>query len=179
MKKKEFYIDPSDFFTETLHCIKEDKASDKLARMFLLLAERRINHRMFVRYVHIREDLISIGAGACAMKFREFRPNRNILIRDEEGEIIDKTKVLWDGEMIDYDYEKHYSPYSFFSKVIENDCLQFIKKEYYQRNVTNKIKLENGIDADYGYIDAMKEEGDNDKLFAETDESNFLAQETE
>lgn len=166
--KKENYIEPTEFFDEMLDCMQKEKVSHKMAKIIMMLSERRINHRMFVRYVHIREDLISIGIEACLKGFMKFRPMRNILIYSEETqELIDKIPVLWDGKKMQYDYTIHNNPYSFFSKVIENACLQYLKREYNQRNIVNKIKLENGINPDFGYLDSESNHSfdENETLF--------------
>lgn len=151
------YVEPSEFFNETLKCLKNGEISNELGSMFLLLGERIVNHRHFVRYTHLRGDLISVCVHACCRAYDKFRPDRNILTRDEDGNIIKTEPVVWDGEMIEYDHKKHYNPHAFFTTVSFNALKQYLKQEYSHRNAINELKLDNGLDADYGYVEMMKE----------------------
>lgn len=44
-----------------------------------------------------------------------------------------------------------------------NRLKQFMKSEYNQKNIFNKMKLEVGLDADYGYMEMMDESDDYDQ----------------
>ena len=154
--KTKNYIEPEVFFEEMLNCLKAEDMSRELGEMFMIVSERFVNHPKWVRYTHIRDDLISTGIVACCRAYMKFRPNRNILDRDEDDVIIKTTPVLWDGEMVKYDYVQHYNPHAFFSTVIDNALLQFIKKEYNQINTINELKLSAGLDSDYGYDEMVK-----------------------
>lgn len=157
MQKPANYIEPNDFFRETVQCLKKDEISNELGRMFQLLAERFVNHPKFVRYHHIRDDLISCAVMACIKGFPKFRPYRNSIERDENGEILTSTPVEWNGEVVDYDYKTCNNPFAFFTTCSHNEILQFLKSEYNQRNINNKMKLEFGLDADEGYLDMIRE----------------------
>ena len=163
MKKKKNYIEPEDFFEETLKCIIAGEISDGLGKMFMKISEKFVNHPNFVRYTHIREDFISTGCVACCRAYSQFRPDRNILTRDEDGVITSSTAVAWDGKIVPYDHNKHYNPHAFFSTVINNAILQFLKREYGYKNTINAIKLSHGLDADYGYVDMIKEQENEDR----------------
>jgi hypothetical protein len=162
MSKKN-YIEPSDFFRATLESINQGEVSEELARMFMALSDKYVNHPKFVRYFHLREDLIATGIMACCRAYDKFRPDRNLLTRDGEGEIIDSEAVEWDGKIVDYDHTQHYNPFAFFTSVVHNAIIQVLKKEYNQRNIVNAIRLEEGLDADYGYVEMIKETEDREK----------------
>lgn len=162
------YVEPSEFFHEVLVSLKNDEISDRLSVIFMTFASKFVNHKRFVRYRHLREDLIAVAITACVKSWSKFRPIRNNLVRDEEGNIISSTKVDWDGiTIIEYDYRTCYNPFSFFTTCASNELLQFLKDEYYQRNVMNKLLLANGFDADDGYISYVKAQEDAAKLEAD------------
>lgn len=156
-KKPKNYIEPHDFFRETVISLQKDEPTDKLAVMFMKLCDKYANHPNFVRYHHIRDDLISAGILACLKGLPKFRPYRNMLIRDELGGIISSTKVEWNGEMLEYDYKTCNNPFAFFTKCAHNEILQTLKAEYNYKNVLNKVRLENGLEADAGYNEMMKD----------------------
>lgn len=162
--KKTNYLEPADFFRETIKCLKKDEMSEELGAMFYMLCEKYANHPRFVRYHHIRDDLISFALLACIKGFPKFRPYRNDLVRDEEGNIIQSTKREWDGEIIEYDYRTCNNPFAFFTTCATNEILQFLKSEYNYKNIINKMRLENGMEADAGYTDMMKEREMAEKL---------------
>lgn len=164
--KKTNYLEPADFFRETIKCLKNDEMSDKLGSMFMMLCEKYANHPRFVRYHHIRDDLVSYALLACIKGFPKFRPYRNDLVRDEEGNIILSTKKEWNGEIIEYDYKTCNNPFAFFTTCATNEILQFLKSEYNQKNVLNKMRLENGLEADVGYTDMIR-----DRELAEKEEA--------
>lgn len=152
------YLEPADFFRETLKCLKTDEMSDELGKMFFTLCNKYANHPRFVRYHHIREDLISFALLACIKGFPKFRPYRNDLVRDEDGNIIQSTKKEWNGEMLEYDYRTCNNPFAFFTTCAHNDMLQFLKGEYNYKNIVNKMRIENGLDADAGYNDMIRDQ---------------------
>jgi hypothetical protein len=163
-KKPKNYIEPQDFFRETLISLQNDEATDKIAVMFMKLCDKYANHPNFVRYHHIRDDLISVGILACLKGLPKFRPFRNDLIRDEAGEILTSTRVEWGGELVEYDYRTCNNPFAFFTKCAHNEILQMLKAEYNFKNVLNKVRLENGLEADDGYTDMMRDKDEADKL---------------
>lgn len=155
--KSKYYLTPQDFYAETLKSMKAGKVSDELAKMFFMLCEKHANHPSFVRYHHIRDDLVSASILGCVKGFNNFRPYKNDIVRDENEEIVSSTKVEWDGEIVEYDYRTCNNPFAYFTSCAYNEILQFLKQEYKQRNVVNKAKLESGLDADEGYLDMMRE----------------------
>lgn len=162
--KPKNYVNPSDFFNETLLCIKRGEVSDELGKMFMLLSERYVNSHRFVRYYHIREDLISTGVVACCRAYDKFRPDRNTLTRDDEGEIINSEANSWDGKIVPYDHNIHYSPFAYFTSVVHNALIQFLRKEYKNRNIINAIRLEEGLEIDYGYEEMLRAEEEEERL---------------
>jgi len=157
-QKPKHYLDAGEMFDETLVCLRKEEISDKLGKMFYQLAEKFVNHPNFVRYHHIREDLISYAVLGCIKGFSRFMPYRNILERDEHGEIISSTKQEWNGEHVEYNYLTCNNPFAYYTTTANNEILQFLKSEYKQKNISNKMKLSMGIDADEGYRDMIREQ---------------------
>lgn len=151
------YIRQDEFFDETLRCLREGKISDKLGRMFMMLAAKYANSSNFVRYTHIREELISSAYLGCVNGFRGFAPYRNNLTRDEDGQILTSTKVPWNGEEVTYDYRTCNNPFAYFTTCANSVMVQFLKTEYKESNVLNEMKADAGLDVDPGYADMIKE----------------------
>jgi hypothetical protein len=205
------FIEPKDFFDEVLGCLRQDEISDKLAMMFFTLAEKFCNHSQWVRYRHIRDDLISEAVLSCvraSMKFSPYNKLGSLLINDlvrlEDGLFkyrykgeeysfetlypsdnteVDETiqthserivlmfdalkdsgsMIEWDGEDVVYDYKICYNPHAFFTMVMSNALKQFLKKEYNQKNIYNKMCLMHNIDPDFGYVEMIKEQEGRDE----------------
>lgn len=173
------YIEQHDFFRETLISLNRGEATDAIAVMFMKLCDKYANHQNFVRYHHIRDDLISIGVMACLKGLPKFRPYRNDLTRAENGEILTSTRVEWDGEMVEYDYKTCNNPFAFFTKCAHNDIIQFLKAEYNFKNILNKTRLLHGLEADAGYVDMMKERDEADLAARDAIQSDFLDEDDE
>lgn len=156
-KTSEHYLASSDFFAALVASKITGKISDKLARMFILLSERNANHRNFVRYTHIREDIIAIGQLACLKGFDSFRPFKDKERSDEWAE----NKVD-----IEYNHEWCSNSFAFFTTCIRHAIIQHLKTEYNQSNIKNKRRLELGMDASFGYTDHIKEKEDEAKRAA-------------
>lgn len=149
-QQRKNYIEPSEFYNEMMACLKEDKISDRLSIMFQKLAEKYANHPKFVRYAHLREDLVSTAVLSCVKSFPKFRP-----YKDQD----------WDGETVrDYHYTYCNNPFAFFTTCIHNDFLHLLRNEYKQRNIVNKIRLEEGLEADYGYVDMIKDKEEAERM---------------
>jgi len=158
MIKKKNYLEPATVFDELLRSIQQERMSEQLGAMVIIIATRYANHPMFVRYVHIREEIIANGILACCKSFMAYRPDKNnVLERDENGFVTKSEPVYWDGELVEYDYTKHNNPFTFFTTCIKNSNLQLLKKHYKQKNIVNALLVQQGENADYGYEDMMKE----------------------
>ena len=208
-EKKKNYIEPEEFFAEVLESRRHEKASNKLGEMFMTLSERFCNHPNFVRYKHLREDMISTGAFACLKAFPKFSPYNKLGTLIKMGEVVEKdneyeytikgttyrfrfqdltiknedgnnetmehindiyklhkhegTLYGWDGEQVTYDYKTCYNPHAFFTMVISNSFKQLLKKEYNQKNIFNKMCIQNNLDPDYGYLDMIKEQEEKER----------------
>ncbi len=153
-QKTNLYLPPADFFRELLSCkINGNKVSPKLAKMFMLLAEKTTQHRSWCRYTHIKEDMISEAVLVCVTKgFNKFKPFPD--------------SVEWDGKtMVEYNYLTCYNPHAWFTKCIFNQLKAFMKSEYGVANVRNKIRLESGMETTYGYDSVLEREfGESDGL---------------
>ena len=154
MAKTKNYIEPAVFFDEVLACQKTGVISETLGKYFLKLAEKYANHRYFVRYHHIKPDIISVAAMACCKAAMAFSPLKS-------GETWDKVTP------IKYNYKTCNNPFAFFTKCCENAIIQFIMSEYNQKNIKNKMLITHGYEADYGYVD-MHQNSDGDDDYSET-----------
>lgn len=148
--KKEFYLPPEVFFDEVLNSKRDDKVSNKLAGMFMMLSEKIANHRYWIRYSHLRSDIISENHYACIRGFDGFEPYQKGHIK--------QIGHAWNGEEVEYDYKTCNNPHAWFTTCCMNNLKQYMKREYNQSNVINKVKVENGLDASYGYDDMVREQ---------------------
>lgn len=123
--KKKYYMTNKELLAEIVSCQKNGVMSEKLGEMYMLLSERNINHRHFVRYP-FRDDLISVAVTACCAATFKFNP------------------------------DKSNNPFAFFTTCIRHSCYQYLKKHYNQTNIKNKLKVDNGLNPDYSYADAME-----------------------
>lgn len=202
-KKTKLYLKPTNFFNETLDSLRNDQMSNKLGIMFQLLSTKYNNSHMFVRYSHVREDMIATGVLACVKGFDKFEPynklglaiKNGLLEQSEEdpsifsykdnGETVtfhfqdikqhkqpitlmlqefEKNNDLegWDGEDLDYDHKICNNPFAFFTTCVHNSLLLFLKKEYQARNIFNKIKIQEGLEADFGYLEMVRKKNEED-----------------
>jgi hypothetical protein len=163
--KSKNFIEPSDMFDELLRCLKEDQMSEALGEMIILFSTNLAKHRHFIRYSHLREDIIGTAVLGCMKSWNKFRPMRNnVLSRDEEGKVLESERVEWDNKIVTYDYTIHNSPFNFFTTCARNEILQFLKTYHYkQKNLINELLVEMGEDADYGYTDMMKAKEDRER----------------
>ena len=202
-KKTKLYLKPAIFFDETLDSLRNDQMSNKLGIMFQLLSTKYNNSHMFVRYSHVREDMIATGVLACVKGFDKFEPynklglaiknglleqsdeDPSVFSYSDSGETITFhfqdikqhkqpiTKMLqefeksndlegWDGEILEYDHKICNNPFAFFTTCIHNSLLLFLKKEYQERNIFNKIKIQEGLEADFGYLEMVRKKDEED-----------------
>lgn len=153
--KNKNYLEPGKFFSEMIDCLIRGEMSNELGEMFTLVASRYTNHREFVRYIHLKDDLTALGVVACCESFSKFRPL--------------KGQDQWDGvTKVDYHHTTCNNPHAFFTTCIRNKWLQFLKKEYNCRNAVNGLRVKNGLDPDYGYSEMMKDKEEKAKKDAES-----------
>lgn len=161
-EQKKIYLSQKDLFDEIIKCRIEGRISEKLGVMFMTLSRKYANHRNFVRYYHIREDLVAIGAAACCKGFDKFRPYKD-------------REMVWDEETpIKYDHNICNNAFAFFTTIARNDFIAFLKKEYNQSNITNEMRLESGLDASYGYEDFVAEREAKERAEKAADEENDI-----
>lgn len=148
-KDSKHYLSSGEFFDAIMESRIQGEISDKLAMMFVLLSERNVNHRNFVRYHHIRQDLIQVGQLACVSAFKSFRPFKS----KEDSEVWEENPYT-----IEYHHEHCSNSFAYFTTCIRNAIIQYLKTEYNESNVVNKTRLESGLDASYGYVDMVAEQ---------------------
>lgn len=161
------YIRTVDFFNEQMKVLKNGEITPELGEMFMVLASKYINHSSFNRYYHIKDDMIMEGVLACVRDCFKFRPNRNIIVRTKDGEIASSEPVAWDGKDIAYHHDANYSPLAFYTTTIRRAFIDVIKREYASRNIVNQLLIDNGLEADEGYLDAMRSKEEREKNEAE------------
>ena len=148
--KSKYYMTNKELLAEIVSCQKKGVMSEKLGEMYMLLSERNINHRHFVRYP-FRDDLISVAVTACCAATFKFNP------------------------------EKSNNPFAFFTTCIRHSCYQYLKKHYNQTNIKNKLKVDNGLNPDYSYADAMEKmansNSDSDEEIIDPNETLFEIEE--
>lgn len=156
--KRKNFIEPSVMFDELLTCLQNDQMSEELGRMVILFSTNLAKHRNFIRYGHMKDDIIQTAVLGCVKSWFKFRPMRNLILeRDEEGKVSKSEKVEWDGKIARYDYNIHNSPFAFFTTCARNEILQYLKTYHYkQKNIMNEMLVEIGEEADYGYTEMMK-----------------------
>lgn len=150
LKEDEYYLPPGDFFNQVIESLMEsDEPTPRLVNMFMLLSQRIPNHRYFIGYPHLRDDIVSTGYLACIKAYKGFRPYKS-----KE----DSLRWLADPRPIDYDYEVCNSPFAFFTTCIMNDVFRLMKAEYNHHNAVNAMRVRYGLDADYGYTEMLKDQ---------------------
>lgn len=158
-KKPKHYLTNSDFYTELMTCRYNGTGiSDKLSEMFMLLCEKYTNHRNFVRYYHLKDDLVCAGLVACVRCYEKFRPFK---CKDASAEWeANKTPIV-------YHHEHCSNTFAYFTSSIRNAFIGVLKEEYNQSNIVNKMRVGEGLDASYGYVDMIKEEEEEEKRLRE------------
>jgi len=145
MSEENFYLTQRELFDELIKCRIKGEISDTLGSMFVLLSAKYSNHRNFVRYYHLKKDLVAAGCEACCRAFSKFRPYK------------DKS-ITWDEEThIVFDHNIHNNSFAYFTTAIHNNFLSVVKSEYNQSNIMNEMRLDNGLDASFGYEDMVAE----------------------
>lgn len=147
--KSNYYLTGEEFFNALVDSKIKGKMTNELAKMFMLLSEKNVNHRNFVGYHHLRGDLIATGQLACVNAFRYFKPYKD----KEENARWEENKVP-----IDFDYKIHNNSFAFFTTCIRHAIFQVLKNEYKQSsNIINELRMQNGLDPSYGYTDMINE----------------------
>lgn len=132
--EKKIYLKNKNLLAELEKSRKQDRITEELGEMFMLLSERNVNHRHFVRYP-FREDLISVGVMACCKAWKSFNPEK----------------------------AEYPNPFAFFTTCIRHALIQYVKNEYKNSNAKNALKVDAGLDPDYGYQQLLEDENKKDK----------------
>lgn len=75
IKKSKDYLSNKEMYQEVIECQKEGKMSDKLGKMFILLAERYSTKPNFSGYSY-RDEMVSNAILACCQAFMKFNPDK-------------------------------------------------------------------------------------------------------
>lgn len=145
-KDKKNYLPPQDFFKFVMESKTNGYITPELSEAFMVFAEKLSHHRYWVRYTHLREDIISQTLLKCVSVYEKFRPYKGSENKDK----------VWEGE--EYYWETHNNPHAFFTTTCMNELRSLMKSEYNQTNIVNKIKCEEGLDPSYAYEEVYANE---------------------
>lgn len=150
-RKKKYYLPAEQFFNVMVDAKRRGFATNQLGEAFRLLAEKYSTHRNWIRYQHLRDEIIGECCLACMKSWNNWRP-----FKDKD--------TPWDGEELVYDYKVHNNPHSFFTTTMKNHMVNWIMSfEYNQSNIKNEIRLNQGMEVSDGYVEAMKAKEDKKK----------------
>lgn len=125
IKKSKHYLSNKEMYDEVIKSQEQGAVTDKLARQFMLLAQRYTNHRFFVRLPdHIKEEMVQEGVLYCIKGLHKFDPERTS------------------------------NPFAYYTSVLHNAFIQYSRKEYDQKNVKDQIMVENNMNPSWGYEEA-------------------------
>lgn len=145
------YLTQRELFDKIIESRIKGKISDELGEMFYLITTKYSNHRNFVRYYHIKNDLIAAGVEACCKAYAKYRPYKD-------------KNIEWDGETpLVFDHNIHNNSFAYFTTAIHHNFIGVLKAEYKQSNIMNEMRLENGLDASFGYEDMITEREEREK----------------
>ena len=157
------YLTQRELFNELIKSRIQGAMTNELGRMFYLLASKYSNHRWFVRYYHLKTDLIAAGVEACCRSFTKYKPYK------------DKARV-WDEEtVLTFDHTVNNNCFAYFTTSIHNAFLSVLKAEYNQSNIMNKVKVDHGYDASFGYTDMIETQEAKEKEEREEEAKNHTA----
>lgn len=151
-KKRKMYLPAKEFFDVVIDALRKETMTPEITEAIMMLAEKQANHSNWVRYSHLREEIISESILICVEKWSKFKPYRN-----HYAELVGHE---WDGEEVEYHHERNYNPHAYFTTIIINHLKNWIKEEYNETNIVNQLRLDNGLEASQGYLDAMKKKED-------------------
>lgn len=79
MKKKESkdYLSNKEMYAEIVICQEKNVMSDKLGKMFVLLATHYATKPKFSGYSY-RDEMVDAGITACCVAFNKFNPQRSV-----------------------------------------------------------------------------------------------------
>lgn len=104
------YINADEFRKEVMFSQKNGKVSDKLAEMFILIAENIATKGCFRGYGYL-DDMKSNAILGCVERFKKFNPERS-----------------------------NSNVFSFFSRIVYQGFIRYINKEKTQSDLINKIR---------------------------------------
>lgn len=140
------YLTQRDLFNEIIKSRIQGEMTNELGRMFYLLSLKYSNHRWFVRYYHLKNDLIAAGVEACCRSFTKYKPYKD-------------SKRVWDEKTpLTFDHTIHNNCFAYFTTSIHNNFLSVLKAEYKQSNIMNEVKLSHGYEASFGYTEMIEEQ---------------------
>lgn len=140
------YISPQEFFLAVVESQKAGEMTPELVRLVYKFCDNVPMHRNWIRYVHLRQDIISECVTKCVETYSKFRPYK-------DPELANKQ---WEGE--EYHWQTHNNPHAWFTSCCFNQLRTLVMKEYNQDNIKNRIKCDEGLDPTFGYDEVYKAE---------------------
>ena len=127
-KKEEGYLSNKEMLAELLICQKNDVISDKLGKMFMILATRYATKINFSGYSY-RDEMVSNGIVSCCAALHKF----------------DVTK------------SKTPNPFAYYTSIIHNCFIQILNKEKRQQEIRDALLISNGMNPSYGFLEKHKQ----------------------
>ena len=129
-KNKKHFIDKNEFLDEVIKSQKQGKVTERLGQIFLTLSEKYTQHKDFVRYPpEVKQDLINEGTIVCLKGYDKFDPERS-----------------------------NANVFAFFTLAVRRAFIQYVMKEYKQKNIRDEMMVENGLNPSWGYEETKEKE---------------------
>lgn len=122
--KEEGYLSNKEMYSEVIECQTTGKISEKLGRMFMILARRYATKPNFSGYSY-KDEMISNGVMSCCAALHKFDPDRS----DTPN------------------------PFSYYTSIIHNSFIQTLNKEKKQQEIRDELLLAENLNPSYSYMD--------------------------
>lgn len=126
-----YYIDKQEMYDEIVKSHEIGKCTENLGKMFMLLCEKYSHHYYFKDYGRKYGRAFKEDLISCGLH---------------------ACLKAWDKFGLEFN-----NPFSFFTTCIFRAYIGYLAKEYKQGNIKNALKLDAGLNADYGYEEMMRD----------------------
>lgn len=133
-KKKINYLNNKDLLADTIESLEQGKMSDKLAKKLSMLVERYAKSRSQTRWkgnfadYTYNDDMQGYAKMMLVKTWKSFNPDRST------------------------------NAFAFFTQCVKNSFVQYLNQERRQRDIRDKLLVDNGLDPSYTYADRIKKE---------------------
>lgn len=137
-KKEEGYLSNKEMLAEVLECQKNDVISDKLGKMFMILATRYSTKPNFSGYSY-RDEMVSNGIVSCCAALHKFDPTKSLTP----------------------------NPFAYYTSIIHNCFIQILNKEKRQQEIRDQILVNNDMNPSHTYLEKHRNQPDDSSMLAE------------